>query len=84
MFSTIHEAWGSNFQETREAFQQPSIARQIQTPSHKMPYVEHFCPSCRSKLQRPPSVNMPCINDHILNATLFGLLVLVILQLMEK
>jgi hypothetical protein len=89
MFSTIEDAWGSSFKETRPIFA-PCPA--TKPPSIEQPLVEHFCPSCKAKIaevQQPLALNKPnvysnSLDKHFIHALLFGLLILIALHLMEK
>jgi hypothetical protein len=81
MFSSIEDAWGSGFRETREMFQ----AKPVIYAQHK----EHFCPSCQARYEpiSPPSsiktITTP-LDDHFITASLVGMLVLVVLSVLEK
>jgi len=86
MFSTIQEAWGNNFQETRELFTQPSVLQSPKQNQHQEQHIEHFCTSCKARYDPNAKtiVDIKDIDNHIINAFLVGAVVLIFLHLTDK
>lgn len=87
MFSSIQEAWGSSFQETREMFKASNIPHYMKHPNNQAApkQVEHFCPGCMKRASTTTEhFAAPTCNDTIVQAGLFGLLVLIALHLLEN
>lgn len=83
MFSTIHDAWGSNFRETKEMFLQSNVPDWV-TEQH--PHIEHFCPTCKHRMSdaQKPLRHIPNRNEPLIKAVVVGIVTLFILSMNNK